>query len=57
MTFDHDQIPIHHVAQLLEQASARTGFTPADIMALIDCELDTNQLLDYITAVLSGNTN
>ena len=57
MTFDHDQIPIHRVTQLLQQASAQTGFTPADIRALIDCELDTNQLLDYITAVLSGHTN
>jgi hypothetical protein len=57
MTFDHDQIPIHRVTQLLQQASVQTGFTPADIMALIDCELDTNQLLDYITAVLSGHTN
>jgi hypothetical protein len=57
MTFDHDQIPIHRVVQLLEQASARSGFTPADIVDLIDCELDTHQLLDYITAVMSDRMN
>jgi hypothetical protein len=57
MTFDHDPIPIQHVAQLLQQASATTGFTPADIVALIDCELDTPQLLDYITAVMSNRMN
>ena len=57
MTFDHDPIPMHHVAQLLQQASATTGFSPADIVALIDCELDTEQLLDYITAVMSNRMN
>jgi len=57
MTFDQDQLPVHHVAQLLEQASARTGFTTAEIVALIDCELDTNHLLDYITAVMSDRMN
>jgi hypothetical protein len=57
MTFDHDQIPMQQVVQLLKQASATTGFTPADIVALVDCELDTDQLLDYITAVLLNRMN
>ena len=57
MPFDHDQVPIHYVAQLLQQASATTGFTPGDIVALVDCELDTNHLLDYITAVMSNRMN
>ena len=57
MTFDHDQMPIHPVVQLLEQASATTGFTPAEIVALIDCELDTDQLLNYITTVMSNRMN
>ena len=57
MDFDHDQIPIHHVAQLLQQASVTTGFTPAEIVALIDCELNTDHLLEYITAVMSNRMN
>ena len=57
MTFDQDPMPIHHVVQLLEQASATTGFSAAEIVAMIDCELDTNQLLDYITAVMSKRMN
>jgi hypothetical protein len=57
MTFEQDPMPIHRVVQLLEQASASTGFTPAEIVAMIDCELDTNQLLDYINAVMSKRMN
>jgi hypothetical protein len=57
MDFDHDQIPTHHVAQLLQQASVTTGFTPAEIVALIDCELNTDHLLEYITAVMSNRMN
>ena len=57
MIFDHDHLPIHRVFQLLEQASATTGFTAAEIVAMIDCELDTDQLLDYITAVMSKRMN
>jgi len=57
MTFDHDQVPIHHVVQMLEQASATTGFSAAEIVDLVDCELDTGHLLEYITAVLSNRMN
>jgi hypothetical protein len=57
MPFDNDQVPIHPVAQLLQQASATTGFTPAEIVALVDCELDTDRLLEYITAVMSNRMN
>jgi hypothetical protein len=57
MTFDHEPMPIHRVVQLLEQASTTTGFSPAEIVAMIDCELDTNQLLDYISAVMSRRMN
>jgi len=57
MTFDHNPIPIHDVAQLLQQISATTGFTPAEIEAMIDCELNTNQLLDYIKAATSNGMN
>ena len=57
MTFDYDQVPLQYVAQLLHQAAAKSGFTPAQITALVDCELDTQQLLDYITAVMSDRMN
>jgi hypothetical protein len=57
MTFERDQMPIHHVAQLLQQVSADTGFSFAEIVAMIDCELDTNDLLDYISAVMSNRMN
>jgi len=57
MKFDPDLVPITQVAQLLQQASVRTGFSPTDIVALIDCELDTDQLLEYITAVMSNRMN
>jgi hypothetical protein len=57
MTFEYDMVPLRSVTQMLEQASARTGFTPAQIVALIDCELDTDHLLDYITAVISNRMN
>jgi hypothetical protein len=57
MIFDYTQMPIHHVAQLLQQISTTTGFTPAEVVAMIDGELNTNDLLDYIAAVMSDRMN
>jgi len=57
VTFDQDPMPMHRVVQLLEQVSATTGFTPAEIVSLVDCELDTNHLLDYIDAVMLKRMN
>ena len=45
------------VAQLLEEAAARTGFSPSEMEYLLECELDTEQLLDYISAVVSERMN
>jgi hypothetical protein len=56
MIFDSNAVPFTLVAELLE-ASARTGFTPAEIEALVDSELETNHLLEYITAVVSKRMN
>ena len=56
MIFDSDAVPFTLVAELLA-ASARTGFTPAEIEALVDSELETNHLLEYITAVVSKRMN
>lgn len=45
------------MSQLLEEAAARTGFSPSEMEYLLECELDTNQLLDYISAVVSNRMN
>jgi hypothetical protein len=56
MPFDFDcpQIALVH---LIESASATTGFTAADIASMINSELETDHLLDYITAVVSNRMN
>lgn len=56
MSLDHNQIPFS-VAQLLEQAAARTGFSPTAMEDLLECELNTDHLLEYITAVVSNRMN
>ena len=45
------------VQQLLEEAAARTGFSASEMEYLLECELDTDQLLDYISAVVSKQMN
>jgi hypothetical protein len=57
MIFDWNRTPALHVSQLLREASAKTGFTVADIEALVDSELETLHLLEYITAVLTKRMN
>lgn len=57
MMSDLDPVPAYYIDQLLQQASARSGFTPAQIATLVDCELDTRYLLEYITAVMSNRMN
>jgi len=49
--------PLGQVTKLLQEASARTGFTVSDIEALVASELDTSHLLDYISAVMSNRMN
>ena len=57
MTFDQDPMPMQNMAQLIQRASATTGFTAAEIVSLVDCELETNYVLEYITAVMSKRMN
>lgn len=57
MTFDQDPVPKQNMTQLILRASANTGFTPAEIVSLVDCELETNYVLEYITAVMSKQMN
>jgi len=56
MSFDQNQTSTS-MAHLLEQAAARTGFTPAAMEDLLECELNTDHLLEYITAVVSNRMN
>lgn len=57
MNFEFDYIPQHNLANLIQQASARTGFSPADIAAMVNSELAIDHLLEYITAVMSNRMN
>ncbi|HWY22112.1 MAG TPA: hypothetical protein VNX26_12885 [Candidatus Acidoferrum sp.] len=54
MLFDRDQSLMMQEVNVLEEAAARTGFSVSDIKALVDCELETGYLLDYISAVVSN---
>jgi len=55
MTFDCT--PAQSLAQLLAEASARTGLTLAEVEDLIDCDLETDHLLTYINALTSQRMN
>jgi hypothetical protein len=51
-----DSVAVTLVAELLE-ASARTGLTLAQIEALVNSDLETEYLLEYITAVVDKRMN
>ena len=57
MIFDWNPTPVVHVLELIQRASAQTGFTVADIEALVDSELESCHLLDYSTAVVTKRMN
>jgi hypothetical protein len=57
MLFDSDQFSMIQEVSSLREAAARTGFNVSDIQTLVECELETSQVLDYITAVLSNRMN
>lgn len=56
MIYDSDRVPGTLAAELLE-ASARTGFTLAEIEALVNSDLEPQYLLEYITAVILKQMN
>lgn len=56
MSIDSD-VQHPYVAQLLQEAAARTGFTPTEMEALLESELTVDQLLEYITAFVSNRMN
>jgi hypothetical protein len=57
MIFDSNPIPASTVADIIEQAAARIGFSRSEMEDLLECELDTDHLLNYITAVVSDRMN
>jgi hypothetical protein len=57
MIFDSNPIPAPTVADIIEQAADRIGFSRSEMEDLLECELDTDHLLNYITAVVSDRMN
>lgn len=37
--------------------AARSGFTPVETEGVVDSDFETDDLLEYLTAVHSGRTN
>jgi hypothetical protein len=52
-----DRITYISMAELLQEAAARTGFSTSEMEALLDSELTVPQLVDYIDAVVGQRMN
>lgn len=52
-----DRITYISMAELLQEAAARTGFSTSEMEDLLDSELTVAQLVDYIDAVVSQRMN
>lgn len=52
-----DRISYISMAELLQEAAARTGFSTSDMEDILDSELTVSQLIDYIDAVVSQRMN
>lgn len=57
MVFDYEYYPQHDLSHLIARASAETGFSVTDISAMVDSDLETSHLLNYINAVISDRMN
>ncbi len=57
MIFYQDPVMQLSQSELIEQVSYRTGLTPSQVATLIDCELDIQHVLEYLTAVVSNRMN
>lgn len=53
----NDRIPIDSAGYILEEAAARMGLTPGQMEALLESDLNVEELLNYITAVVSNRMN
>jgi hypothetical protein len=45
------------MAELLQEAAARTGFSTSEMEALLESELTVAQLISYIDAVMTQTMN
>ena len=52
-----DRISYISMAELLQEAAARTGFSTSEMEDLLDSELTVPQLVDYIDAVVGQRMN
>lgn len=57
MNFDPEEMEHPYVAKLLQETAARTGFTATEMQELLESELSTDELLEYITAYVSNQMN
>ena len=53
----NEQISISSASQLLEQAAARMGLTTLQMAELLESDLDVDELLSYIDAVVTNRMN
>jgi hypothetical protein len=52
-----DPVTYSSMAELLQEAAARTGFSTSEMEDLLDSELTIAQLIAYIDAVVSQRMN
>ncbi len=57
MITEKDLVSILHREPHLQEILAASGFTPSDLEALVNSELQTSDLLRYIDALLSNRMN
>jgi len=57
MRFYSDQLQNGSMAELLQEAAARTGLSTSEMENLLESELTVSQLIDYIDAVVSDRMN
>ncbi|HYM78222.1 MAG TPA: hypothetical protein VE377_19770 [Candidatus Dormibacteraeota bacterium] len=55
MNFDRAQAADY--SRFLQEAAARIGFSPNEMQELLECELNIDHLLNYISAVVSNRMN
>ena len=57
MRFYSDPRRAESMAEMLQEAAARTGFTPSQMLEVLESELTIDQLLAYIDAVMARRMN
>ncbi len=57
MRFYYGPEPEASMTELLQEAAARTGFTPAEMQEVLESELNIDHLLIYIDAVVTRRMN